>query len=133
MDSKEQQEEEKPKFYYSIIPDALLDDKNVPREAKHFWTEIYRYCQHKSSDHPSTMRSMDFFAEQVGVKRRTAQRWKANLINEGWAIEKRRFNKTSILILNKVKEKPLGEETDRGSYDTDVTSTPRDLDELIPR
>jgi hypothetical protein len=78
------------------------------------------------------MRSIDFFAEQVGVKKRTVQRWKANLIKEGWAKEILRPNKTSILILNKVKENPLSEETDRGRDDTGITPTSIEWDECLP-
>ena len=143
MDSKKQQKEEKRKFYYSIIPDELLSDETIPLKAKLLWAVEYRYCKNKTSKHPSTTCSMDFFAEQmfdvnsngekVPTRKRSVQRWKALLIREGWQSERKRPNKTWVTILNKEKEKPLDEETDRGRHDTGITSTSVDLDELIPR
>jgi hypothetical protein len=120
---KNHQEAQKPKFYYSIIPDALQDVMSLSRDEKYFWTIIYRWCNNKSSKHPSTMNSMDFLAERAGAKKRTAQRWKARLRAEGWLSERERPNKTWVIILNK---KPI-----RGSYVPLDTSTSVDLDDLI--
>lgn len=132
MDSQKQQEEEKPRFYYSIIPDELLSDEAIPLKAKLLWGIEYRYCKNKKSQHPSTTYSMDFFVgemfdvnskgEKVQTSRRSVQRWKAILIAEGWQSERKRPNKTWVTILNKVKEIPLSEESDRGRHDMDVTS-----------
>jgi hypothetical protein len=106
MDSKKNKEAQKPKFYYSVTPDALMDDKDVPREARHFWSEIYRWCKNKKSNHPRTTRPLDFFAEWIGVSKRSVQRWKAILMKSGWLKEIPRPNNTSLIILNKIKEIP---------------------------
>lgn len=142
MDSKKQQKEEKPKYYYSIIPDELLSDETIPLKAKLLWGVEYRYCKNKKSQHPSTTYSMDFFAEQmfdvntngekVPTRRRSVQRWKAILIREGWQSERKRPNKTWVTILNKVKENPLSEESDRVRHDTGITPTSIDWDKCLP-
>ncbi len=134
---EKQQEEQKQKYNYTVTPDALMDDESLPIKAKHLWAVEYRYCKNKSSQHPSTTYSMDFFAEKmfdvnengekISTSKRSVQRWKRLLEKRGWQREKRRFNNTSIIILNKVREIPPTEKTPRGRYDTHVTSTSIDL------
>jgi len=95
--------EHKPEYYYSIIPDALLDE-DIKSEIKELYAWFYRHCQGKASKHPRTKKPLGFFAEKMKVHKRTIQRWKVVLINLGWLKEERRFNNSSVIILNKVKE-----------------------------
>ena len=134
MSKKKKKKEEKTNFFYSVIPDALQDDKTVSLQAKYLWTAFYRWSRNKGTDHPSTMYPLSFFAEQLGVKKRSVQRWKKELKTSGWIKEIGRFNNSSVIILNKIQKKPLSKKkTAKENQETAVNIEVTSLDELLPK
>ena len=85
----------------SYIPDALMDDERVSKEEEQTWTHILRWCRNKDTEHPSTTRPLEFLAKKRKVTIRTLQRHIKKLKETGWLSNRRRFNKPSVIILNR--------------------------------
>jgi len=84
----------------AIFPDELMDDESIPKEEELTWCYIFRYCKNKDSAHPSTTRPLNFLAEKRGLSERQLQRHIKHLEEEGWLSSRRRYNNSSIIIIN---------------------------------
>lgn len=100
-------ENDKPKFHYAIIPDALDDDERVPEHMKYTWAKLYRWCNNKKTWNPNVTGYWDALAQKTRLPKSTLQKHVKRFIEEGWASKKfNGYNKPITIILHKKRKEP---------------------------